>query len=260
MSGVTDAVHRAAADGFAAKADEYARGRPDYPDDILGWLRGSLQLGPGKVVVDLGAGTGKFTAYLRRTGARVIAVEPVPEMRQKLSASFPDIEALAGTAQAIPLPDASADALTCATAFHWFATKATMREIHRVLKPGGKLGLIWNVRDERVAWVRELARIVNAHEGDAPRQASGAWKRVFPFEGISPLQEVRFPHGHTGSPEDVIINRMRSISFIAALPNEEEAKVVAKVRALIAAEPSLAGRTTVTMPYVTAAYSATKVG
>ena len=108
MSGVTDAVHRAAADGFAAKADEYARGRPDYPDDILGWLRGNLELGPGKVVVDLGAGTGKFTAHLRRTGARVIAVEPVPEMRQKLSASFPDIEALAGTAQAIPLPDASA--------------------------------------------------------------------------------------------------------------------------------------------------------
>lgn len=130
MSGVTDAVHRAAADGFAAKADEYTRGRPDYPDDILGWLRESLELGPGKVVVDLGAGTGKFTAYLRKTGARVIAVEPVAEMRQKLSASLPDVEALAGTAQAIPLPDSSADALTCATAFHWFATKATMREIH----------------------------------------------------------------------------------------------------------------------------------
>jgi SAM-dependent methyltransferase len=260
MSGVTDAVHRAAADGYAAKAEHYTRGRPDYPDDILGWLRGSLDLGAGKVAVDLGAGTGKFTAYLRQTGARVIAVEPVAEMRQKLSSLLPDVEALEGTAQAIPLPDASVDALTCATAFHWFATEATMREIHRVLKPGGKLGLIWNVRDESVAWVREVARIVNAHEGDVPRQASGAWKRVFPFDGFGPLQEVRFPHGHTGSPEDVIVNRMRTISFIAALPDEEEAKVAAKVRALIAAEPSLAGQTTVTMPYVTAAYSATKTG
>ncbi|HVX79393.1 MAG TPA: class I SAM-dependent methyltransferase [Bradyrhizobium sp.] len=260
MSGATDAVHRAAADGYAAKADAYVRGRPDYPDDILGWLRGNLDLGPGKVVVDLGAGTGKFTAYLRKTGARVIAVEPVAEMRQKLSASFPDVEALAGTAQAIPLPDASVDALTCATAFHWFATTETMREIHRVLKPGGKLGLIWNVRDESVAWVKEVARIVNAYEGDVPRQASGAWKKAFPFEGIGPLQEVRFPHGHTGSPEDVIVNRARTVSFIAALPKEEEAKVVAQVRALIAAEPSLAGRTTVTMPYVTTAYSATKIG
>jgi SAM-dependent methyltransferase len=255
-----DAVHRAAADGFAAKADEYTRGRPDYPDDILGWLRESLELGPGKVVVDLGAGTGKFTAYLLKSGARVVAVEPVAQMRQKLSAALPEVEALAGTAQAIPLPDASADALTCATAFHWFATADTMREIHRVLKPGGKLGLIWNVRDESIAWVKQLAAIVNEHEGDAPHQASGAWRRVFPFEGISPLQEVRFPHGHTGSPEDVIVNRMRTISFIAALPEEQEAKVVARVRVLIAAEPSLAGRTTVTMPYVTTAYSATKIG
>jgi SAM-dependent methyltransferase len=260
MSGATDAVHRMAADGYAAKADHYSQGRPDYPDDILGWLRESLDLGPGKTVVDLGAGTGKFTAYLRKTGARVIAVEPVQQMRQKLSDSFPDVEALAGTAQAISLPDASADALTCATAFHWFATDATMREIHRVLKPGGKLGLIWNVRDESIGWVKEVARIVNEHEGDAPRQGSGAWKRLFPFDGISPLRQVRFPHGHTGSPEDVIVNRMRSISFIAALPDQEEAKVVARVRALIAAEPSLAGQTTVTMPYITAAYSAEKIG
>src|ERR1700743_692309 len=107
MNGTTDTVHRAAANGFAAKAEAYTRGRPDYPDDILGWLRESLELGPGKVVVDLGAGAGKFTAYLRQPGARVTAVEPVAEMRQKLSASLPDVEALEGTAQAIPLPDAS---------------------------------------------------------------------------------------------------------------------------------------------------------
>ena len=260
MTDTANAIHHSASDGFAAKADAYARGRPDYPDEIVGWLQQRLGLAAGKVVLDVGAGTGKFTTYLTRTGARVIAVEPVRQMRDKLTRALPGVEAHPGTADNIPLADGSVDALTCAQAFHWFATPAALTEFHRVLKPGGKLGLIWNVRDESVPWIARLTRIFTPHEGDTPRYHTGAWKRVFPFRGFGPLQEDRFAHGHTGSPEDVIINRVRSTSFIAALPTEEEAKVVAQLHALIASEPALAGKTEVTVPYATSAFWTEKVG
>ncbi|MGO4716938.1 class I SAM-dependent methyltransferase [Bradyrhizobium sp. 2TAF24] len=260
MTDATHDIHHAAKEGFAAKADHYVRGRPDYPTAIAPWLTERLGLRGGTTVLDLGAGTGKFTAYLAKTGARVIAIEPVAEMRRKLTQALPDVDARAGTAEAIPLPDASVDAVTCAQAFHWFATPAALDEIRRVLKPGGRLGLIWNVRDESVPWIAALTRIINQHEGDAPRYASGAWRRVFPHAGFGPMHEDIFRHGHTGTPEDVVINRVRSTSFIAALPAEEEAKVVAQLRALIAAEPSLAGKDEVTVPYSTSAFSTEKIG
>ena len=255
----TTAIHRSAAEGFSAKADSYVRGRPDYPDAIVGWLHDRLHLGPGKTVVDLGAGTGKFTAYLIKTGARVIAIEPVREMRAKIEQTLTTVEARDGTATAIPLPDNSVDAVTCAQAFHWFATKEALTEIHRVLKPGGRFGLIWNVRDESVDWIAELTGIITPYEGDAPRFAKGTWREVFPHPGFSPLAEDRFAHSHTGSPEDVIINRIRSTSFIAALPVDEEAKVVEKLHALIAATPALAGKSVINMPYSTAAYWTEKI-
>lgn len=251
-------VHRSASTGFAAKADRYVRGRPDYPDAIVEWLRSRLGLREGKVALDLGAGTGKFTTYLLRTGARVIAVEPVQQMREQLGRACSDVDAREGTATSIPLPDASVDAVTCAQAFHWFATRNALAEICRVLKPGGKLGLIWNTRDENIAWVAKLTEIITPYEGDTPRFAKGTWKLAFPFDGLSALHEDHFGHAHTGSPEDVIIDRIRSTSFIAALPADEEAKVVAKLRALIADTPELAGRDVISMPYDTVAFSATK--
>ena len=254
-----DPIHRSASEGFSAKADAYARGRPDYPDAIANWLRDRLGLRPGKTVIDLGAGTGKFTRYLRDTGAHVIAVEPVKEMRAKIVAALPDADARDGTATSIPLPDSSADAVVCAQAFHWFATTDALREIHRVLKPGGRLGLIWNIRGESVDWIAALTTIIAPHEGDTPRFTKGTWRAVFPFRGFTDLHEDHFAHAHTGSPEDVIINRVRSTSFIAALPPDEEAKVVAQLRALIAATPALAGKTEVRVPYSTVAYWTEKV-
>ncbi len=258
MQTSTASVHRAATQGFAQAADQYVRGRPDYPAEALGWLRETVGLGPGKTVLELGAGTGKFTARLRETGAQVIAVEPVPEMRAKLAKDFPDVDARDGTAAAIPLADNSVDAIVCAQAFHWFATKAALAEMHRVLRPGGKLGLIWNARDERVPWMAKLTQIVTAYEGDTPRYHSGAWKTVFPDDGFSPLQEEHFLHSHAGAPEDVILNRFMSVSFIAALPEEEKSNVRAQLAAVIASEADLAGQPVIEVIYRTDAYSTTK--
>lgn len=218
-------VHHAAAEGYTTTADNYVRGRPDYPPEVAGWLRDTLGLGPGRTVLDLGAGTGKFTRRLVDTGAHVIAAEPVAAMLAKLSASLPQVDTLAVTADALPLPDESVDTVVCAQSFHWFATSAALAEIRRVLKPGGRLGLIWNMRDASIGWIAQLDAIVNRHEGDAPRYYNGAWRNVFPFDGFGPLHAQRFSVSHTGSPEDVIVARVRSTSFIAALAADERAQV-----------------------------------
>ena len=258
MSDPTKAIHHAA-EAYTTAADAYVVGRPDYPPEVAAWLRDDVGLDDGRVVLDLGAGTGKFTTRLVATGARVVAVEPVTEMLAKLAAELPRVEALNGTATQIPLADASVDAVVCAQAFHWFASPDALREIHRVLKPGGRLGLVWNMRDARVPWVAKLDAIVNRYEGDTPRYYTGAWKQAFPYAGFGSFVERHFAQGHAGSPGDVILNRVRSTSFIAALPEAVRHKVDAELRALIEGEPLLAGKATVTVPYETAAFSATKL-
>jgi len=252
-------IHHAAAEGFSAQADTYARGRPDYPAALGDWLRDTLGLAPGKTVVDLGAGTGKFTRLLVPSGASVVAVEPVDAMRAQLSSKLPDVRALPGSAESMPLPDASVDAVVCAQAFHWFANTAAMREIARVLKPGGRLGLIWNVRDETVPWVARLTAIMTPHEGDAPRFYKGDWKQVFPAEGFGLLDLTRFPYTHTGAPEQVIVDRVMSVSFIASLPAAEQAAVRAQLHEVIATDPALRGHDTVSFPYSTEAYCCVRV-
>ena len=253
-------IHHAAADGYSSGADTYVKGRPDYPPQVAAWLRDALGLGPGKTVLDLGAGTGKFTPRLVATGAAVIAVEPVPAMLAKLSAALPQVRALAGTATAIPLPDASLDAVVCAQAFHWFASAAALDEILRVLKPGGKLGLVWNLRDASVPWVARLDAIVNRAEGDTPLYYTGAWRQVFPHAGLTPLQETQFAQQHTGTAEDVLFNRVRSTSFIAALPEEQRQRIDGEIGQLIASEPALRGQDVISVPYRTAAFVARKAG
>lgn len=251
-------LHPAAETGFADGAEGYARHRPDYPAAIVGWLRDALALDPTTTAVDLGAGTGKFLPSLIETGTRIVAIEPVAPMRAQLAARFPQIATLAGTAERLPLRDGSADAVVCATAFHWFATRLALAEIHRVLRVGGRLGLVWNVRDERVAWVARLGALVARYEDDAPRQASQAWRAVFPFAGFTQLAVREFPLVHEGPPEQVIVGRVLSTSFIAALPDAVRAEVAAEVRALIATEPALAGRASVAVPYRTMAYVTTR--
>ncbi len=248
-------LHRAAANGFGAGAARYSAGRPDYPAELDDWLRDALGLAPGKAALDLGAGTGKFTPRLLATGANVTAVEPVAAMRAEFARVLPAVPIRNGSAEAIPAADAGFDAVTCAQSFHWFATQAALADIRRVLKVGGALGLVWNVRDERVGWIAALDAILRAYEGDAPRHEGGAWRRAFPAPGFSPLIERRFRYDHKGPPERVIVDRVLSTSFIAALEPAERAGVEKAVRALIAATPELAGRERVTYPYVTIACS-----
>jgi SAM-dependent methyltransferase len=252
-------IHHSAAEGYAMTAATYVKGRPDYPPQVDDWLRSDLALGEGKIALDLGAGTGKFLHHLRSTNATVVAVEPVPAMLAQLVELNPGIEAKQGSAERIPRADASVDAVLCAQSFHWFANTNALTEIRRVLKMGGALGLIWNVRDESVAWVAALRAIFDAHEGNAPRYHTQAWRKVFPAAGFGPLREKCFQHGHTGSPEHVIIDRVLSTSFIAALPATERNRVAAQVRHLISSTPALAGKSEVIMPYVTAAYSCQKI-
>jgi SAM-dependent methyltransferase len=244
----------AATQGFANAASTYARGRPDYPTQLQPWLQQALQLGPERSVVDLGAGTGKFTPLLTRTGATVIAVEPVDAMRAQLAAAQPGVTALAGTAQAMPLETASVDAVVCAQAFHWFATRESLAEIHRVLKPGGWLALVWNVRDESEDWVARITDIITPYEGDAPRFHTGKWREPFDGRLFSELDLTAWPHRHEGSPDEVIVDRVMCVSFIATLPEAERAQVERQLRQLVTTHPSLRGRAVVAFPYRTEAY------
>lgn len=252
-------VHPVAAAGFTAGALAYAEGRPEYPAEIEAWLHEDLGLGENKTALDLGAGTGKFSRSLLATGAAVIVVEPVHAMLQQLRQRYPRIDATSGSAEAIPLADASLDAVVCAQAFHWFATPSALREIHRVLKPGGRLGLVWNVRDDSVGWVNALSRLMTRFEGDVPRFHSYEWRRVFPADGFGPLSEKCFDNRHTGSAEKVIVDRILSVSFMAALSPMQQERVRSEIGAIIAEEPELAGRDEVTFPYVTRAFACTKM-
>lgn len=252
-------LHGAAQQGFAADAAAYARGRPEYPPELLPWLRERLRMRPGTTAVDLGAGTGKFTRLLVQTGARVQAIEPVDAMRAQLIRTLPEVAAIAGVAQSIPLPTASADAVLCAQAFHWFAVPEALSEIHRVLRPGGALGLVWNVRDESCEWVAALSRIIAPYEGDTPRFDSGEWRRAFAGGLFSELEETSVRHEHAGPPREVIVDRVLSVSFIAALAAPDKERVAAQLANLIDTDPALRGRAQVAFPYRTVAYRTLRV-
>jgi len=143
----SEAIHDSAAVGFGRAGADYERGRPGYPPGAVQLLARELQIGPGRRVVDLAAGTGKLTRALKPYRASIVAVEPVAGMREQLVSAVPGIEPLDGTAERIPLPDASVDTVLVAQAFHWFDAPRAVVEIHRILRPGGGLGVIWNSWD-----------------------------------------------------------------------------------------------------------------
>jgi SAM-dependent methyltransferase len=230
-----------AARGFGLAADAYERGRPDYPAAAIEWLAERLDLRPGRTVVDLAAGTGKLTRLLVPTGADVVAVEPIAEMRAKIQ----DARALDGAAEAIPLADGSVDAVTVGQAFHWFRADEALAEIRRVLRPGGGLALVWNVRDNDDPVHAAVSAILAPLERGVPRGRTLDWADV-----IGASETATFPHEQLVD-EDTLVERFASVSFVAAAPPEERARVEEQLRAL-AREVGAPVR----LPYVTEVYLA----
>ncbi len=243
-------THPTAAAGFGNAAAAYERGRPSYPDHAVAYLAAELGLGPATRVLDLAAGTGKLTRLLVEGGADVVAVEPVAAMRAVLAEAVPGVPALEGTAEAIPLPDGSVDAVTVAQAFHWFDAGTALAEIHRVLRPGGGLGLIWNAADGGVEWVAVLRELVHAVRGSEPQYGRSPWRDAVASSRLfTPLTERTFDFEQELD-EDGLVDRIASTSYVAALPEAERQQLIGQVRTLAAGVPR-----PIRLPYRTDVFS-----
>jgi MOSC domain-containing protein YiiM/SAM-dependent methyltransferase len=253
------AIHESAAKGFSAGADAYERGRPDYAPEAVATLVRELRIGPGTRVLDLAAGTGKLTRQLVDTGAEITAVEPVAEMRAKLVAAVPGVEALEGTAERIPLANHSVDAVVVGQAFHWFDGVRALSAIHRVLRPTGGLGLVWQSRDATLPWVKRLNEMIDGEARGQPRfrqtwnlvraGVDSAWRAAFDLTALfAPIETATFAHVQRGTVE-TIVDRVASISFIAAMPDERRAVVLDAVRELLATDRDTSGAEVIELPY-----------
>jgi len=230
---------------FGSAAAAYERGRPSYPPEAIDWLlpRGARQ------VLDLGAGTGKLTARLVERGLEVVAVDPIPEMLEVLHTSLPETRALLGTAEDIPLQDNSVDAVLVAQAWHWVDPERAIPEVARVLRPGGRLGLVWNTRDERLGWVRELGHIIGSD--DDPRRTDVALPAPF-----TDMQRHRVEWTNYLTPQ-ALIDLVSSRSYCITSPAEVRTRTLDQVRELLATHPALANSTGLALPYVTVCIRAT---
>ncbi len=246
-------IHAAAEVGFTRGTAVYARARPGYPAAAVAWLAGALGLARGRRVVEIAAGTGKLSdALLAHLEPRdLVAVEPVAAMGEAFAARHPEVELRAAVAESLPLPDASADAVVVGQAFHWFDGPAALAEIHRVLRPGGGLGLIWNLANVSVPWVAEYTALIHAHAGDAPRYATGGWRDAFAGTPLfTSLEERSFPHPLECSVE-LLVDRAASVSYVAALPPAEHEALRAEVRRLLGEHPDTRARASLLVPYRT---------
>ncbi|TMK95363.1 MAG: class I SAM-dependent methyltransferase [Actinobacteria bacterium] len=230
----SDARVHPSALAFERVVADYERGRPEFPDRAIGFLVDRLSLAPGRTLLESGAGTGKLTRMLTPSGVRIIAVEPLPAMREALSRNLPDVEVLDAVAEDLPLGEDSVDAAVAAQAFHWFDGDRALAELARVLVPAAPIALVWNVRDESVPWIRELTGLIEPHRGDTPSHRSLRWKAAFDAsDAFLPPQLTSFPYLHATTHERIVA-RVLSISFIAALAAEERDEVAEAVRRLVA--------------------------
>ena len=213
--------------GFDRAAADYEAARPGYPPEAVTRLAGELVIGPGRRVCDLAAGTGKLTRMLVGAGADVVAVEPVPGMRAQLAGVLPGVPVLAGTAEAIPLDDGSVDVVTVAQAFHWFDADAAMAEIRRVLAPGGGLAVLFNERDERQPWVAALSEVIGWHRERVSEYQGTDWGEVI---GATGEAAVEWAEPMTRSK---LAARVRSISYVAAMPEGEQRRLVERAVAVV---------------------------
>ena len=248
-------IHHAAQQGFSQAAELYRQVRPDYPNDIVNWLKQELQLDQTSHVIDLGAGTGKFIPYLQQVTPHIIAVEPVQAMREQLNLAYPEVQSIGAYSNDIPLPNQSQDAIICAQSFHWFANIETLNELHQLLKPQGHLGLVWNQRDLEVDWVKVLADLLASFEQDTPRYHSDEWKKVFEHQFLFRLESVKvYSQVHTGSVEHVVSKRLLSTSFIAAMPEARQLELKQQFEQIVFDFTGKTAHDQIEFPYITYAY------
>jgi SAM-dependent methyltransferase len=233
---------------FELVADLYERARPEYPPEAVEWIVQELDVRPGRTVLDLGAGTGKLTRALVPTGANVIAVEPGERMLAQLQRVLPDVETIHGGAEAIPLADDSVEAITVGQAFHWFRHDEAVPELHRVLRRGGAVALLWNSRDQERPLQRELSELIRPFipEGRPPVGHSVNALARSPLFGD--VEERRFPFTQLLDTE-TFVARIASVSFVAAAPLDRRAPLVDRLR-----EVAEAGGGRIEMAYVTEVY------
>jgi SAM-dependent methyltransferase len=239
---MTEADRTAGAASFDAVAGIYASVRPSYPPAAVEWLVGSGD----DTIADVGAGTGIFTRLLLGRARRIVAVEPSAAMLAELREQLPGIEAVQGSGERMPLPDASADVVTFAQSWHWVDVDAASAEVARVLRPGGRLVLVWNLRDERVPWVRELGTAMRA-DGDHYRgeQNDPAVAEMFGEPERSHVEWVR-----NCTPAEIVAD-VRSRSYFPLLSDGEQSDVVRAIGEVLDRQ---ARGGTVALPYVTASF------
>jgi SAM-dependent methyltransferase len=231
---------------FADVATAYEHGRPGYPEDAVRWLVGDAP----RDVVDLGAGTGKLTRSLVELGHRVTAVEPLDEMRAQLEGALQGVRALAGSAEAIPLPDAAADVVTCAQAFHWFDHAVALPEIARALRPRGRLALVWNSRDDCDPWMARLSEII----GNETVQETDVFP-VLESSGLFGSVEIAEFTFEQRLARDGLLDLVLSRSYCAKLPRADREPILDAVGRLY---DETAGSEGVALAYVTECFRASK--
>jgi SAM-dependent methyltransferase len=209
---------------FGSRAADYAAHRPDYPADGIRWALG----GAPRSVLDLAAGTGKLTSGLLALGLSVTAVEPDNDMRTEFTRRFPQVEALAGTAEEIPLVSASVDAVLVGQAFHWFDQDAALDEIGRVLRPGGTVGLLWNAEDTSVEWVAGLMALAGTTAGISRPERTN----MPPHPLFGELEVAVFPHTQRRT-IDSLAETLGTHSRMLVIPADEREAVLARIRAYL---------------------------
>ncbi|WP_158299875.1 class I SAM-dependent methyltransferase [Glycomyces paridis] len=233
---------------FGQAADLYDAARPTYPAEALAWLAGDAP----KDVVDIGAGTGLLTRGLIAAGHRVTAVEPDPQMLAKLTAATTGLVAgLEGTAEALPLPDASADVLTAGQAFHWFDRPKALPELRRVLRPGGVLAPIWNLRDADTPWVTAVWASIDASQGE--RDAVAATDPGY-FGDLFAEPEHRVFRHERAIDRAGVLRLVHSRSYYLTADDALRRRIDRDVTDVLDHHPDLAGKETFTLPYNTHAF------
>ncbi len=225
-------IHPVAAAGFGSRAEMYETARPGYPPEAVAWLVEKSGIGPHSEVIDVGAGTGKLTRLLSATGAHLTAIDPLAEMLAVLSRAVPGTPIVQAAAEDLPLADGSVDAITCAQAFHWFDAERAWTEFHRVLRPGGAVGLIWNARQRsEEEWLTRVWEVIDGTETSAPWSIHTDGSFVT-SELFGPFETATFHH-RVETTRQSMIDRVATVAHVAALPEDRRARVLDQVAELI---------------------------